>query len=1070
NNGGNKEALDNTDKNAPEQTPDGSAESVSKDAASEDEVKTPAEEGISDNSASDDQVSDNGISDNGISVNDAGLTEGRESEDAVGAAEGLILYVSGNTVSYDGTYKTITVSSNLTGAGYAFNYSIISANEKGDGYKYPSAYKDFSKFTPKPIDVKNVTGTFTVDAIDAGRYAVSVNALSVNNTTNKIISNNVVFLSINKAGPVSISINGATKYYDGTPLKVSSKPYQTGGTLYPRDQNLAAVSDNLTNAGSKYISTNSVKEYLEKNYGKVTVSSGKLTVLSTNLVITTRDFFKNYDGKKVEQKEREGVIYSSPDDVDIKTLSANLGLSANDFIWDKTSLISGDEVSSSENKVSLNSATYERLMKSGNFASIKIKYGTITIQKNTWTSNSLTAPVITTVKQNNKGWITINWKGSKVYKNKEEKDSKKNQARYKIYRYDAEHENWILLNGNNTANEKNKEIDKEYGQTGRSFVDKQAGRYDDSTYIYKVQVVGHDESGVYGMSQPAYKLCQPMPLEVATRQKDAKSIDFEFSKINGAGMYVVEKSSTNKKDSYVTLVSMSASLIRDRKYSGAKLVSAKSYNDKGQLVEKNIKQPADSVFVTDSPVAENTFLFYRVYATASVTDYKENGMPVAGKISVKSDTSASLKGRNTICPPDILSVGSAKYNQTSVVFEMLSTDQIRIGLDKDCAKDKYQILRSTKVDGGYSVVKTITGKQLVGDIEGLKEVKKGTYISINGINLTATKDCYLYTFNNLKPEIRYYYKMRAVRNNVVGAAGNYMSVMPVMDDVTSINAINKNYNQITVSTNYIEGAKQMVITYRAIKDYQGNIINEGSNKDLTWRSKVFPIKMDSKTKKPITEFVVGGLKHGYTYEFYAEPKNGRKHETPVSKRKTDQEYTRVGMAKVKASPKSLTEIYVQWESVPGATSYTLEIWDAEDTKATAPVKIQEFKKAGKHTWKGGTNGVIDGKSNAADLENAGKPYTFIVTATRKDSYFKTGKAGDPSLGVTEAGRPRAVTNLKAAINAVNADAKLTWTACKDNSKNTPIKYMIERDVYRYDTKTVNTFAKTSVSSTIIDYK
>ncbi|MBR1876236.1 MAG: hypothetical protein IJ805_03920, partial [Lachnospiraceae bacterium] len=198
NNGGKKEALDNTDKNAPEQTSDESAESVSKDAASEDEVKTPAEEGISDNSASDDQVSDNGISDNGISVNDAELTEGSESEDAAGAAESLILYVSGNTVSYDGTYKTITVSSNLTGADYSFDYSIISADDTDEAHKYPCAYKDFSKGTSANITVNKSATTIRVNAVDAGRYAVSVNALSKNGTSLSIISNNVVFLSINK--------------------------------------------------------------------------------------------------------------------------------------------------------------------------------------------------------------------------------------------------------------------------------------------------------------------------------------------------------------------------------------------------------------------------------------------------------------------------------------------------------------------------------------------------------------------------------------------------------------------------------------------------------------------------------------------------------------------------------------------------------------------------------------------------------------------------------------------------------------------------------------------------------
>ncbi len=299
---------------------------------------------------------------------------------------------------------------------------------------------------------------------------------------------------------------------------------------------------------------------------------------------------------------------------------------------------------------------------------------------------------------------------------------------------------------------------------------------------------------------------------------------------------------------------------------------------------------------------------------------------------------------------------------------------------------------------------------------------------------------------------------------------DFLSVTPVMDDVSSISANSKNYDQIAVSTNYVTGAKQMVITYRAVKDVAGNELAEDSSKDSKWKSKTFTIKKD-KEKNPITTFTVGGLKHGYTYIFYAEPKNGRKHVTENPK--TVQAYTIVGTPVVKTSPKDLDEMYVQWAAVRGASRYKLEIYDVESGDQN-PVKTVEFKKAGKHTWKGGSAGELDGKNKNLNMDLAGKPYAFRVTAIRKDSYFTEGREGFPSEKKTEAGRPTGVKNLKAKINVEDnvyyPEGYLTWDHSSDHNQTTPLTYMITRKVYKYKSGTTNSFETGFTESDILTYE
>ncbi len=1015
-----------------------------------------------------------------------------ESEEAAGAVTEVKLFVSGNTVSYNGEDHGITVSSNVKD-GYEFIAWLISANDTGrtDPSQYtetdyttgPGAVsanltKDISS-SPKKFFISNNS------AVNASRYAVSVNVLK----DGKVSANAVVFLSVNKAEAISLSINGKTKYYDGSDLlpgndiyEVNDKKLYTNAIENKNDIELVKISGSQKDAGESYIKLDA--SAISANYASVTVSAGKLTVLSTNLVIRSKSFRKNYDKKKVTEEQRRGFTIEAAG-ADVKTLSSNLKLDVNDFAWDPTSLISGDEVTVSQNKFALNDSGKTKINGSNNgknFASVKLVSGNISIVRHDWKSNDLTAPVISSIKLNKKGFVTIKWKAAKTYKYKGKKDSKKSaaekkmdQARYMIYRYDAVNEDWILLNGANKSKAKDKESDRTYGQTGTKFTDKQAGREGQSTYIYKVNVIGYDRNQEYGMAKEySYKACAPMALTLSTKQHDPASLDLRFSKIRGTETYVIERSLTGKKNDFDDkTISVSADKIDSFEYYGTKLASPLTYKNNGEPVKSGVIVPAEGVYITDRQLDTDTKYYYRAYVKSSVVEFGEDGAVLPDRKTVESGVSNVLNAKCKPYAPYVVSAGTARYNQAVIAFEKLSDDIIPIGTGKSYSKNKYEILRSTDPTTGFKVVATITGKDLSGEVSGLAEMSANKAVSMNGVQYPAQSfPTYVYLMKGLAPEITYYYRVRVVLDKVNGVQSDSIAVKPMMGDVSSISANVDNYNAVTITTDYVTGAKQMVISYRATMTHKGKALSENSNKDSKWKRKTFTIEKD-KNKDPITKFKIEGLKHGYTYVFYAEPKNGKKH---VAKNpKTVTATTKVGAPKLTTTPKDMDEVYVSWQEVKGATKYRLRIYDIENNNNKVVDKT--FKKPGKHTWKGGSIGSLDPKKGKTDMDLVGKPYRFEVSAYRKDSYFSDGEWG-LTASKTDSGRPTGVKDLKAQVNKVQAsegytfypDAYLTWNHSADFSQSTPLTYMVERRVYKYKTGTDDSFNKNYTTSTIISKK
>lgn len=1050
--------------------------------ADQGQEEEPVKEEISEDEIGNVPISDDRMTGDTVSDNEEPVKEeisGNDTEESAGADETVKLYVSGDTVSYNGEDHGITISSNIS-TGVSFNAWIISASENKELHEYTEA--DYIKgISQNDLSVSSDAAVFYISknsAVNAGIYAISVNAVK----NGQISANAVVFLSVNKAGPISLSINGKTKYYDRSNLLPDGKVYEVDGKeLYKNtiknknDIELIKVSGSQNNAGSSYIKLD-VSE-ISQNYVIDSVSAGKLTVLSTNLIIRSKSFKKNYDKKKITDEQRKGFTIEAPG-ADVKTLSSNLNLTVDDFTWDPTSLISGDTVTASQNKFVLNDQGKNKIYGAGNslsknYASVTLIPGNLTLVRHDWTSNDLTAPVISSVKLNEKGFVTITWKEAKTYKNKDKKDSKKtagekkmDKPRYMIYRYDDVHEDWILLNGANKTKKSDKESDIKYGQTATKFVDKQAGREDKSTYIYKVNVIGYDRNGKYGMAREwSYKMCAPMGLSLSTKQHDTASLDFRFSKIRGTGTYVIERSLTGKKSDFDEVMSVSQDRIAGFEYYGTKLASPLTYKNNGEPVKAGVIVPAEGVYVTQNKLDPDTPYYYRAYAKSSVVEFGEDGAVLDQRKEVQSAASDILKAKCKPYAPYMISAGSARYDRAAIAFERLSEDIIPIGSAKKYKKYKYEILQSTNPASGFKVVATLTGKDLGGEVSGLTEVSKNALVSLNGVRYQRDYPSYIYLIKGLKPEITYYFKVRVVLDKKTGVQSDALSVKPQMTDVSSISANVNNYNKVTITTDHPTGAKQMVITYRATMTHKGKVLSENSNNDSKWKKKTFDVKKDS-NNDPITKFAITGLKNGYTYIFYAEPKNGKKHVT--ANPKTVTATTKLGAPKITTTPKDMDEIYVSWNAIKGATKYELCIYDVENDNALVLKKT--FKKPGRHTWRGGSGGSLDPKKGKTNKDLVGKPYRFEVRAFRKDSYFPEGQWG-LTAEKTDSGRPRGVKDLKVEVNKVKTDdgytyypdGHLTWNHSADFSQSTPMSYMVERKVFKYRKGTDNSFEKTGTT-------
>ena len=1057
------------------------------EAGAADEGKTEEGSGSEEKKAvsEDVTVSDNKESvstDSGVSENEGVIPKAETEEEEAAGADALVISLSADTVSYDGERKSLTLSANKD-TGYVYKYKITNAGDETDlnnlDYGTVSYNVDRSMRSIKDGGEKF---KFTVSAVNAGRYAVSVNAYKDGSAV--VSANAAVFLSINKAGKVFVSADSIKKYYDGEKISSNSfKPrWVSGNKLYVNAETgkddtdlIKYKSVSFSDVGRQEVVLDTLDKKLTENYESISSSKVYLEIVSVDVVIRSKDYKKIYDGKRVEEKDREGISVSANDGTNFEALKKTLNLQTTDFNWDKTSLISGNEgVLVSANKFELTDAAKAKFYEDGklkkNFASVKLISGNIVIKKfdPEIPINNLTAPVITSVKMNNKGWVTVKWKKAKTYKGTEG-NRYKNTARYMIYRFDEAEQEWVKLNTSS-------ETVRTYGQTGTSFVDKQGGKTGTATYIYKVNVAGYDSDRNYGMAKEAsYMACQPIALEVATRQKQLNTIDFEISNIRGADEYVIERSGKKNFKEIQKTVTVSATQIGRRLYYGSKLVSANSYKDDGKLVKSGVKNPAESVFYTDKETSTGISYYYRAKVLAQVTDYDTGGMPYTR--SVESAMSSPLNGKCTVYPPDMMWTYTSSYNKAIIAFEKLSDDIINTKDGAGSKKDKYQILCSTKADSGYKVVKTFTARQLEhpDNIDNLFMIPAGKEISVNGVYMTyddgrrisVSCDCYAYYFSNLKPEVTYYYKVRAVKEGIAGPAGIPMTVTPRMDDATSIAWAGSNYNYITVSVGHVIGSKQMVIYYWAVKDERDKAIPSDNKLGYNHKKKkTFTVNYNKKKKTYTEKFKIPGLKYGYTYEFYAQPKNGKEHVSipPI----TAQGMTLPAVPVLKVSAKSLTEINVSWNAVPGATGYEVIV---EDTESNAVTRTY-FKKAGKHVWKGGTGGW-DGKELTP-----GKPYNFRIRSFKKSSTILSGNIPNYNNGnglwsnysnpSTEWGRPSAPSSPKSAWSGyAGTGAKLTWKHSKDK-KSYPknIFYAIEKRVYTYNSKN-NTVATKYVSYNIV---
>lgn len=935
----------------------------------------------------------------------------------------------GTEVSYNGQYATISVD-NISG--YSFYYKVSSNVSSPD---YGTVSQPFTPASSVSVNVK-----------DAGQYSVSIDAVSKNGF---VSGNAVVIISINKA-LIKISTPSAKKIFDLTPLTSASFNMVSGNWYESSVSSNITVNGTQTNAGS---SKNTVSYDMAKmkNYD-ISVSAGELTVVSANIVITSISYKKHYDGKAVSENCRKGFTVSSPDsNMDMAAFKSKAGLSNNDFTWDPASSVSQPGVY--QNKFKLNTEGLKKLGLSADYASISLVPGNITITKfdRTFSANELSAPSKLNVKMTNRNWIQITWSPVTTYTPAAVSGVRmKKITEYHLYRYEPETESWNYIGK---------------AMRGRKFTDKEAGALAGGSYIYKVCAYGYDQKNVLGEGACTYKMCAPLSLTAASRQNET-SIDYQITAIKGADAYVFEHADKNKAASYQAYPSarVSANKVSENMYTGSRVVSANSFKNNGALKIKNVKNPVAAVFCTDSQLITNSFKYYRSKAVADIIDYtvSDAGVPV----TVSSDYSAVMRGRCTIDAPVALSASTCRYNEATVVFEKMPL----VDVSNQGGSCKYQIFRSTRPDAGYSCVKTITGRQLYAYKNNannalgkcLVEIAKGKTVTIDGVKYTASMDCYAVSMNNLSPERTYYYKVRAVYNNVAGPLGNSVNVTPRMTDVLAISANNRTYNQLSVSVGYVLGAKSFNIYYRAVKHPDGTAVlstNAADRNIWQWKKKNVAVKYDK--TKTWSKAAIGGLYTNYTYEFYALPVNGREHVTSADKLKKATQIVKLTKPAISAKGITLTSIRFGWKAVPGASWYVVHITDT----VTGTTSEKKYKLPGSHVLYGLGGAAIDKKSSTNSLV-VGRKYKFEIQAFRKDKANPTGTSSDMSNPVIEYGRPVAPTSPKAVYNTGKyRDAKLSWTKSTDATTKTKIYYEIVREIYKY--KSGNTFASKTSSSVVL---
>ncbi|MBQ4530018.1 MAG: N-acetylmuramoyl-L-alanine amidase [Lachnospiraceae bacterium] len=354
---------------------------------------------------------------------------------------------------------------------------------------------------------------------------------------------------------------------------------------------------------------------------------------------------------------------------------------------------------------------------------------------------------------------------------------------------------------------------------------------------------------------------------------------------------------------------------------------------------------------------------YNIYrSTKSETGYKKIGFTEAGVYTFK-DTKLSTgttyyykveaykTEKDTVSAGIMSKAASAKPTLTEpaeVTVVSRSYNSIKVSWSKVPGAKSYEVYRSTSKNSGYKKVATVTKKY--------------------------------YIDKNLKTNVKYYYKVKAVRGNNSSGYSKIMNTKAVPSATTSIVITSRDYNTLEVKWKKVAGADKYAL-YRSTKE------KSGFKKIATVTSTTY---IDSKVK--------GGIKYYYKVVPYKGKAAGKeKIESGIAVTKP--------VANVKVKNTSATSNKISWSKSAGAESYKI---------------YRSTEKDGSYKSIGTTKKTVYTDKKA----KTGVEYYYKVCGVVKGY---EGEFSEPSKIVT---KPLAVKNLKA-TGASSGKAKLTWDKSKD---------------------------------------
>lgn len=351
----------------------------------------------------------------------------------------------------------------------------------------------------------------------------------------------------------------------------------------------------------------------------------------------------------------------------------------------------------------------------------------------------------------------------------------------------------------------------------------------------------------------------------------------------------------------------------------------------------------------DTKLSTGTTYYYKVEA------YKaETGVVSAGIMSNVASATPTLTE-----PTDVTTI-SRSYNS------------IKVSWSKVSGAKSYEVYRSTSKNSGYKKVATVTKKY--------------------------------YIDKNLKTNVKYYYKVKAVRGKNSSSYSKTMNVKAVPAATASIQITSQDYNTLQIKWKKVAGADKYAL-YRSTKE------NSGFKKIATVTTTTH---IDSKVK--------GGIKYYYKVVPYRGKAAGKERiESGVAVTKP--------VTNVKLKNTSATSNKISWTKSVGAESYKIY----RSTKIDGTYKAIGTTKKTTYTDKKAKTGV---------------EYYYKVCGVVKGY---EGEFSEPSKIVT---KPLAVKNLKAEGTS-SGKAKLTWDKSKDADSYQVYVSAEKNSGYRL-AKTVNT--------------